>query len=41
MTSDLTAKIAALEALRLTFGDAWVDTQIAALRAQAVAPSTD
>ncbi|MFP4437447.1 MAG: hypothetical protein ACLFVO_09390 [Chloroflexaceae bacterium] len=40
MTSDLTAKIAALEALRPTFGDAWVDTQIAALHAQAAAPST-
>lgn len=37
MHDDLAAKIAALNALRPTFGDAWVDAQIAALRAEPIA----
>lgn len=32
MADDLAAKITQLEALRPTFGDAWVDAQVAALR---------
>jgi len=38
--SDLAAKIAQLEALRSTLGDAAVDAALAALRAEAAEPAT-
>ena len=40
MHADLAAKIAALEALRPTFGNAWVEGQIAALRTAEAPPSS-